>query len=121
MFLGMHIKLNVALTIDDELTLGAEGLDKMGSFVDVSFAVHEDMWRHIGGGISFGRGILLGHSTKQKINTTSSTESELVGAADYLPNVVWLIKFLEHQDYKVSSSVLYQDNQSAIRSERNAQ
>ena len=108
-------------TIDEELTLGADGLDSIGSFVDVSFAVHEDMKSHTGGGISFGRGIILGRSTKQKINTTSSTESELVGAADYLPNVVWLMRFLEHQGYKVKSSVLYQDNESAIRLERNAQ
>ena len=93
----------------------------MGSFVDVSFAVHKDMRSHTGGGISFGRGLLLGRSTKQKINTTGSTESEIVGAADYLPNTVWLMKFLEHQGYKVKSSILYQDNQSAIRLEKNAQ
>ena len=93
----------------------------MGSFVDVSFAVHKDMRSHTGGGISFGRGVLLGRSTKQKLNTTSSTESEIVEAADYLPNTVWLMKCLEHQGYKVKSSILYQDNQSAIRLEKNAQ
>ena len=92
-------------TIDDVLILGAEDLISMGSFVDVSFAMHEDMRSHTGGGVSFGRGILMGRSTKQKLNTTSSTKSELVGATDYLPNVVWLIKFLEHQGYKVQSSV----------------
>ena len=31
------------------------------------------------------------------------------------------MRFLEHQGYKINSSVLYQDNQSAIRLERNAQ
>jgi hypothetical protein len=93
----------------------------LGSFVDVSFAVHEDMRSHTGGGVSFGRGILMGRSTKQKLNTTSSTEAEVVGAADYLPNVVWLMRFLEHQGYTLESSVLYQDNESAIRLERNGQ
>ena len=108
-------------TIDDVLTLGAEDLNSIGSFVDVSFAMHEDMRSHTGGGVSFGRGILMGRSTKQKLNTTSSTESELVGAAEYLPNVVWLMNFLEHQGYETKSSVLYQDNVSAIRLEKNGQ
>ena len=31
------------------------------------------------------------------------------------------MKFLEHQGYKVDSSILYQDNESAIRLEKNAQ
>ena len=80
-------------TIDDEFSLGADGLDEMGSFVDVSFAVHEDMRSHTCCGISFGRGIILGRFTMQKFNTNSSTELELVCVADYLPNVVWMIKF----------------------------
>jgi hypothetical protein len=108
-------------TINDELTLGADSMQKLGSFVDVSFAVHEDMRSHTGGAVSFGRGILMGRSTKQKINTASTTESEIVGAADYLPNTVWLMKLLEMQGYKVKSSVLYQDNESAIKLEKNAQ
>ena len=108
-------------TIDDVLILGAEDLRSIGSFVDVSFAMHEDMRSHTGGGMSFGRGILMGRSTKQKLNTTTSTESEVVGAAEYLPLVVWLMKFLEHQGYKVQSRVLYQDNISAIRLEKNGQ
>ena len=62
-------------TIDNVLTLGAEELKSIGSFVDVSFAMHEDMHEelrsHTGGGVSFGRGILMGRSTKQKLNTTS--------------------------------------------------
>ena len=63
----------------------------------------------------------MGRSTKQKINTASTTESELVGAADYLPNVIWMMRFLENQGYKVKGSVLYQDNESAIKLERNGQ
>ena len=44
-----------------------------------------------------------------------------MGAADYLPNTVWLMKSFENRGYKVSSSILYQDNESAIRLEKNAQ
>jgi hypothetical protein len=85
------------------------------SFVDVSFAVHPDMKSHTGGGASFGRGIIMSQSKKQKINTSSTTESEVVGVSDYLPNTIWLMKFLEAQGYKMKQSTLYQDNESAIK------
>ena len=106
-------------TTDDVMILGADSLDKMDTFVDVSFAVHHDMRNHTGGGITFGRGVLMSCSVKQKLNTTSSTESEVVGAADYLPNTIWLMKFLECQGYKLKKSILHQDNESAIKLERN--
>ena len=52
------------------------------TFVDVSFAVHGDMRSHTGGCVSCGRGVFMGRSSKQKINTGSTTESEIVGAAE---------------------------------------
>jgi hypothetical protein len=106
-------------TINDVMILGADSLDKLDTFVDVSFAVHHDMRSHTGGGVTFGRGVLMSRSVKQKLNTTSSTESEVVGAADYLPNTIWLMKFLECQGYKLKKSILHQDNESAIKLERN--
>ena len=64
-------------TIEDGLTLGADSLEELLSFVDVSFAVHHDMKSHTGGGASFGRGIMMSLSKKQRINTSSTTESEV--------------------------------------------
>ena len=58
-------------------------------------------------------------STKQKMNTKSTTESEIVGASDYLPDTIWLLRFLEEQGYKVDKCVLMQDNESAIKIEKN--
>ena len=58
-------------------------------------------------------------STKQKMNTKSTTESEIVGASDYLPDTIWLLRFLEEQGYKVEKCVLMQDNESAIKIEKN--
>ena len=43
-------------TVYDVLTLGAESLEELLNFVDVSFATHFDMRSHAGGGASFGRG-----------------------------------------------------------------
>ena len=105
-------------TVDDVLTLGAESLDELLNFVDVSFAVHSDMRSHTGGGASFGRGIFMNMSRKQRINTSSTTESEVVGVSDYLPNTIWLMRFLEAQGYKLKTSIMYQDNTAAIQLEK---
>ena len=66
-----------------------------------------------------GYGMLHCKSHKQKLNTKSSTEAELVGVSDYLPYNIWLIYFMEKQGYKFEMNIMYQDNQSAIRMERN--
>ena len=58
-------------------------------------------------------------SSKQKLNTKSSAEAELVGASDYLPNILWVTNFLKGQGYDVVENVLEQDNQSAIKLETN--
>jgi hypothetical protein len=68
--------------LDFDYTLAADDLGRMRSWVDASYAVHPDMRSHTGGITSFGTGVLLGKSTKQKLNTKSSTEDELVGASD---------------------------------------
>jgi hypothetical protein len=58
-------------------------------------------------------------STKQKLNTRSSTESELVAVDDCMPAICWTRYFLESQVYGVFENILYQDNQSAILLEKN--
>ena len=58
-------------------------------------------------------------STKQKLNTRSSTEAEFVGASDYLPNTIWTKNFLGAQGYKILDNVLEQDNESAMKLEKN--
>ena len=77
------------------------------------------MKSHTGGVTSFGRGILCSKSSKQKLNTKSSTEAELVGFSDFLPYPLWFLFFLKHQGYDLSENVIFQDNQSAIRLEKN--
>lgn len=77
------------------------------------------MRSHTGGGISFGTGALLCKSSKQKLNTKSSTEAEVVGASDYLPNTMWTKMFMEAQGHKISECFFEQDNESAIKLETN--
>jgi len=64
------------------------GWDESGNTywsVDASFAVHNDMKSHTGGVMTLGSGALIAMSAKQKLNTTSSTEAELVGVSDSMP------------------------------------
>jgi hypothetical protein len=77
------------------------------------------MKSHTGGALSLGIGAIMCKSTKQKLNTKSSTEAELVGASDYLPNTtIWVRMFLEAQGYEIKNNIFAQDNQSAIRLEK---
>lgn len=58
---------------------------------------------------------MYGTSAKQKLNTNkSSTEAELVGVNDVIPQVLWTRYYLEAQGFTVSDALVYQDNQSAI-------
>lgn len=106
-------------TKNDPRIMGADSLKKLYSWIDASHAVHEDMKGHTGGATSFGTGVVNTKSTKQKLNTKSSTESELVGVSEYLPHCIWFLYFLEQQGYPLDKNVIFQDNVSAIRMEQN--
>ena len=106
-------------SIDDDYIIGADDLGRLRTWVDASYAVHPDCKSRTGGAMSFGTGALVCKSSKQKLNTKSSTEAELVGASDYLPNTIWAKMFLGAQGYQVHTNILEQDNESAIRLERN--
>jgi hypothetical protein len=60
------------------LILSASGSGVLMWYVNASFAVHPNMRSHTGGGLIMGRGLPIVSSTKQKLNTRSSTESELL-------------------------------------------
>jgi hypothetical protein len=66
-----------------------------------------------------GRGFPIVSSTKQKLNTWTSTESEIVGADDFMPAICWTRYFMEAQGYTVKDNILFQDNKSAILQEKN--
>eukprot|EP00978_Attheya_sp_CCMP212_P044901 scaffold326348_cov39-Attheya_sp.AAC.1 len=66
------------------LTLSAGNIRCIKWYVDASFAVHPDYKSHTGATMSFedGEGAVQSVSRKQRLNTKSSTESELVGVDD---------------------------------------
>ena len=65
--------------------------------MDASFAVHNDYKSQTGAVLTLGKGALLSMSMKQKLNTKSSTEAELVGCDDSMNMVVWTKLFMGWQ------------------------
>ena len=47
------------------------------------------------------------------------TESELIGADDSMPQMLWKRHFKEAQGYGIDDNILYQDNTSAMLLENN--
>jgi hypothetical protein len=106
-------------TIDDVRVVAADDLCKLFTWVDASYVIRHDMRGHTGGATSFGTGIIHGKASKQRLNTKSSTKTEVVGASNYLPYNMWMQHFMEAQGYTLDENLYYQDNQSAMRMEKN--
>ena len=90
--------------------------------IDASFAVHPDFKSHTGAvntGSNLKGGALQTISRKQKLNTKSSTEAELVAVDDVIVLVLWTMYFLSEQGYEVTKNIIHQDNKSAMLLENN--
>ena len=73
------------------------------------------MRSHTGGVVSLGKGAICASSKRQWNNTKSSTEVELVGINDALPQIFWTCYFLEAKGYPlVKPTKIYQYNMSTI-------
>ena len=89
------------------------------TLVGASYAIHLDMKGHIGGVMSHGLGIIHTQSSRQKLNTKSSSELEVVGVSDYVPYPIWVELFLGDQGYDLQENIVYEDNQSLMKLEKN--
>ena len=106
-------------TIDLKLVLRADNLTITKWWADAAYAVRDDGKSQTGMTMSLGNGVIMSKSIKQKPNTRSSTEAELVAASDALSQILWTRYFIEDQGYYLNDAVLYQDNKSAILLEKN--
>jgi hypothetical protein len=75
---------------------------------------------HTEGGLSLGRGFPAITSKKQKPNTRSSAETDIVGVDDCMPSVLQTRQFVEAQGHGIQENTVCQDNQSAILMEKNS-
>ena len=100
----------IVSTIDLLLYLGMDDCGKMVNFINASFAYRNDFKSQTGGCSTFGTSMFSSDSKKQKINTKSSTEAEVVSLANRLLQVVHHQLFMEAQGCTLYSNVLLQDN-----------
>ena len=114
------IKIMVFLkaTQDEVTSMSADDTQTIQWHVDAAFAVHGDYKSHTGATMTLGKGTICSVSTKQKVNTRSSTEAELVGLDDVLSKIQWTKNFIEAQGFPVKT-VVYRDNTSSMKLEEN--
>lgn len=109
----------IRATIGIPFILKIDESGKILVYIDGSFAVHQDMRGHTGMITTLGKGAMLSSSGKQKINTRSSTESEIVAVDEGITKPLWLRNLLEAQGQTVDDCILFQDNQASMRLEKN--
>jgi hypothetical protein len=105
-------------TQDDVTTMSADDTASVKWHVDASFAPHEDMKSHTGATMTLGSGTISSISTKQKVNSRSSTEAELIGVDDVISKVLWTTLFIKAQGFDVATTI-YRDNTSSMKLEAN--
>jgi len=114
-----HLMKCLQKTLLSPLILSANGSGILKWWVDASFAVHPNMRGHSGGGLSMGRGFPIVSSTKQKLNTRSSTEMEVVGANNFVLATCWMRCFVLAQGHDEIDNIVFQDNKSTMLLEKN--
>ena len=85
-------------TINEILTLSVgKGINSLEWYVNATFRFHPDYKGHTGAVLKFkgGKGSPIQQSSKQKLNTGSSTMCKLVGVNNILPKILWTPLFLE--------------------------
>ena len=76
--------------------------------------VYLNMRGHTGGGLSMGKLFTIVSSTKQKLNTIRSNETELVELDDCMPSIILTRYWLGAQGYYVFDNIVFQDYISSI-------
>ena len=96
------------------LTLSADNLRVIKWYVDASFATHPDFKSHTGAVMTMGGGAMQTLTRKQKLNSRSSTEAELIGINDAITQMLWTKMFMAEQGYPIEKNIPFQDNKSSI-------
>ncbi len=83
-----------------KLRLSVENLGMLKWYVNGLHNVHPDCRGYGGVLFSMGKGATTSYSRKLKLNTQSSTESKLITADMYIPEMLWSLYFIQAQGYK---------------------
>ena len=81
---------------------------------DASHLIHPEGYGHTGIVITLGRSVVFARSVKQRMQTLSSTESELLALQEASTYVVWMRHLMHELGFDTSNpTIVTQDNQSA--------
>ena len=72
-----------------KLTLSTDNLGTIHWCIDSSYAIYDDCKGHTSSALAFESSVITSFWRKQKINAKSSTEAELIGVDDAIPQVLW--------------------------------
>ena len=61
---------------------------------------------HTGAVSTIVKGAIISIRTKKKLNSRSSTESELIGVYEKISKVLWMKRFLEWQGFPVKLNMI---------------
>ena len=106
-------------TIGGDCVIGADNLYEVLTYVGASYSTHDNMRGRIGGCMTVTWGLIHAKFSKKKLNTKILTESEVVGASDYIPFSIWLAIYMEHKGYTVKRNQPMQDILIAMKMEKN--
>ena len=81
-------------TKEEKLTLEADDTQTIDWYIDAAFGVHDDMKSHTGACMNWGKGMICAFSNKQKVNSRSSIEAELIAVDDEVLKVMWTKQFI---------------------------
>lgn len=82
---------------------------------DASHGVHSDGKGQGGALVLINENPVFFRSRKLKINSLSSTESELICVSDSLSPIINIINVIDELGFKITKKTLYQDNVSTIK------
>ena len=101
------------------LTLEVDNIQVIKWSIDASYGTHPDFKSHAGGSMTMGKGTPVSISKKQKINSRSSTEAEVVGIDNAFGLIAWTRNFMMCQGHTITDNIVYQDNEAAMLLEMN--
>ena len=58
----------------------------------------------------FGKCAAVSNLSRHRINSRSSTKSDILGVGNHIPGVIWTLCFLGGHGYKVNKHIVYQNN-----------
>ncbi len=93
-----------------KLKLSVDSLPMLKWHINRSHNVHADCRGHGEALFTMGKGATSSYLRKLKLNAWKLTESELITANMYMPEMLWLQHFIQAQGYRAEWIGLYQDN-----------